>query len=80
VEIDRRILIRIALAVLVVGFILLIGKVTIMGFTRGAHDTSKLKSVEFEAASGAKKTAVPHESITPGSSGPKGAAALDTAK
>jgi len=70
VEIDRRTLIRIALAVLVVGFILLIGKVTIMGFTRGAHDTSKVKNAEF----------VPQERINPGSSGPKGAATLDTAK
>jgi hypothetical protein len=56
---DRRTLLRIGIVVLVVGFVVLIGKVAILGFTRGAHDTSQVKRAEMEAAGVAAKAAGP---------------------
>lgn len=52
-------LMRAGLVLLVIAFVLLIGKLTILAFTRNAHDSAHVKRAELEASGAQQKSAAP---------------------
>ena len=56
---DRRILMRAGLVLLMIAFVLLIGKLTILAFTRNAHDSAHVERAELEASGAQQKSGAP---------------------